>query len=510
MTSRSVNKLNQVGSSEEPNEGELKTQKKHTTFKVKTHQGTKFLKTYIVPAPQDKTRFNCKLCKERYNKNYSGFCENLKVHLQNNSSHLKTLATDKLIKDNQNAIRYLEKQKESISPSRIMEEEEEEDAEKEADTNIKKSRIKDQNIPNSVLLKFEVARFIITHNLPFSFGKSLVEFIQYIANRFDLLTIEDTSVYNKQISHIAKNCVASTIKERYLSLLETSPFSLSIDEGTDKSGKSYLALSVRCFLESNNNEPEEKFLCLIKLEDSSTGEVLYDKINEILFHGIKADILKSNFIGICSDHGSNMLSNKIGYQKLTESKKGVLNRFKVDFPHCFVIHDYAHAFNIIIEEGVSKFPAHIISIVNKICAHFSRSPQNRVKFRKIQLKQAPQKQPLEILRYIEIRWSSLKTCLDRIIELACPLKEYFNKHGTPSQQDYLNEENLLYFKLISALLGKINTYIMFFQEDNISTNVIIKTLKEAFVLIGELTVKIPESLDTEISYKAQEDKFNLI
>lgn len=120
-----------------------------------------------------------------------------------------------------------------------------------------------------------------------------------------------------------------------------------------------------------------------------------------------------------------------------------------------------------------------------------------MKFRKIQLKQAPQKQPLEILRYIEIRWSSLKTCLDRIIELACPLKEYFNKHGTPSQQDYLNEENLLYFKLISALLGKINTYIMFFQEDNISTNVIIKTLKEAFVLIGELTVKIPENLDTE-------------
>lgn len=37
----------------------------------------------------------------------------------------------------------------------------------------------------------------------------------------------------------------------------------------------------------------------------------------------------------------------------------------------------------------------------------------------------------------------------------------------------------------------VNTYIEFFQSDNLSTYEIIKTLKESLIIIGELVIEIP-------------------
>ena len=137
-TKKTSNKLTSESTSPEP-----KSQKKHTVFKVRTHQGTKFLKEYISSVPNDNTRFICKLCKEKYKKNYNGFCENLKTHLQNNASHLKTLITDKLVKDNNKAINHLIKQSEPELQSNLMEEEEENCVEEKK--NISKTRYLSNN-----------------------------------------------------------------------------------------------------------------------------------------------------------------------------------------------------------------------------------------------------------------------------------------------------------------------------------------------------------------------------
>jgi len=246
----------------------------------------------------------------------------------------------------------------------------------------------------------------------------------------------------------------------------------------------------------------------LELEESHTGQRIYESVYKFLFSRKNGEILKKNFIGICTDHGSNMIST--GKDNVIHNTgKGLANRLLKDFKSIFIVHDYAHIFNLVIEEAVSEFPAEVLNIINGVCSHFSRSPQQKAKFNRFQRK-ITNKPPLEVLRYVTTRWSSLKESLDRILELEKPLTLFFARYGSSSQKKYFTKENLLYLKMLSCLLGKLHFYNKFFQGEDLNSYEVIRTLKESLVLIGELVVEIPDYLEVEISYEAQEKKFNLI
>lgn len=199
--------------------------------------------------------------------------------------------------------------------------------------------------------------------------------------------------------------MANSIKEEIFSYLITSPFSISADEGSDKFGGAYLAISVRYFASENAISPQTKLLGLIEMGDSSKGEVLYAKVNQLLFAGPFAHKLKQNFMGICTDHASNMIS---------ERDKGLSNRLKADFPYIFVTHDYCHCYNLILKEGVSKFSSPIVALITDVCSYFANSPQRKALFKDFQLSLGMER-PLEILSFVKTRWLSLRDCLDRIL-----------------------------------------------------------------------------------------------
>jgi len=138
---------------------------------------------------------------------------------------------------------------------------------------------------------------------------------------------------------------------------------------------------------------------------------------------------------------------------------------KANFPHIFVIHDLAHAFNLIMEAIIDQFPSETVKIITKISAHFSYSSQRKAKLLKIQ-KEMGFINTLEILRYKSIRWSSLQDCLDRIIALIQPLRSYFDKYGTSEEKNFLSRKNESYLKLLSCLLKKLYVYNNFFKMKN--------------------------------------------
>jgi len=238
---------------------QTKSLKKHTLFKPEYHQGTPFLKKYITSAVDENgeiTRFVCSLCTGQ------GYCENLRNHIRIANIHLQKLTSSELKQENEQALKHLDKNSKSDSEVEFIEVLNDAVHENEMDFNLGKpsSSPKSTQIAEETLLKFEMTRFLITHNLPFLLAKDLADFIKKVGNKFNKTTIEETAIYNKQITHIAKNCLANTLQEKYLKLLEKSPFSISIDEGQDKSGKAFLAISARFFPEKTSNRPISKFL----------------------------------------------------------------------------------------------------------------------------------------------------------------------------------------------------------------------------------------------------------
>ena len=66
---------------------------------------------------------------------------------------------------------------------------------------------------------------------------------------------------------------------------------------------------------------------------------------------------------MASDQGSNFISG---------GEKGLAERLKKDFPHLFVIQDYAHIFNLVVGQALSIFPQ---------TSMITRSPHNKAIFR---------------------------------------------------------------------------------------------------------------------------------
>ena len=119
-------------------------------------------------------------------------------------------------------------------------------------------------------------------------------------------------------------------------------------------------------------------------------------------------------LGISSDHASNMISAK---------EAGVINRLLKDTQSLIVTHDLYHAFNLIIQECLEKFPYKYRKIVNDIAKTFSKSPIKAAKFKAHLVK--CNESDLTIKRYVDTRWTSFVDCLERILKLTSPLKTFF-------------------------------------------------------------------------------------
>ncbi len=99
-----------------------------------------------------------------------------------------------------------------------------------------------------------------------------------------------------------------------------------------------------------------------------TGLGLYTLVTTQIFHGEKYAFLQKNLIGVCTDRGSNMFSTR---------DAGLSNRLQREFGHVVIATDISHNFNLICNSALKKFPAEPLSLIRKICSHFSRSSYKR-------------------------------------------------------------------------------------------------------------------------------------
>ena len=156
--------------------------------------------------------------------------------------------------------------------------------------------------------KFILTSFIIKNNLRFSLANNLSKLVHMLLETYDARALQTYALDRKEASLIARECIGSFLQKRYLVYLESSPFSISLDEGLVKGNTEYLATAVRYYQDSSVLSTKTSLLALLELKGSSTGETLFGLVFDLLFRGSEAQQTMKNFMAIASDKAAKMIS----------------------------------------------------------------------------------------------------------------------------------------------------------------------------------------------------------
>ena len=146
-------------------------------------------------------------------------------------------------------------------------------------------------------LDFVFTKFILENRLPFRIAQPLNNLINQITSHYSLSSIQNHSTSREIITDVTK-AIAETLKIDVFKELK-SPFPLSVDSSSDIHGNTFLTICARFLAEDNPETSVVKLLQVLLLIVSSTGEVLFDKIDQSIL--IDEDI-KNNFMGLATDN----------------------------------------------------------------------------------------------------------------------------------------------------------------------------------------------------------------
>ena len=152
-------------------------------------------------------------------------------------------------------------------------------------------------------INFLCTKFLLENRLPFSTITALQSFLKVMSQNFKPDTIQAFTTSRQTVTKVTKS-ISQSIRKKLFSQLKCSPFSLSIDPGSDLYGSAYLSVSAR-FIDSES--PEEvvtRFLSIIPITTESTGLTLFNHICTNILYDPEVE---NNFVGICSDDAPNLM-----------------------------------------------------------------------------------------------------------------------------------------------------------------------------------------------------------
>ena len=489
--------------------------RRYTYFNETLIQGNQYLNDNIIKSIQDKDgrKFSCLPCQKKLNKESHIYFEGLSRHLSS-FSHKKTATNDKEKTELALAIKYLTEKEEIDTKNNelqmkkkdrgsLMEVEKvpENQGEMEKDTSSaeeiqendeefknedigKKQKNRNKPLPkNNELLnfRFQVTEFLINNNLSFNLTENFAFFLRKLLGEYSVNSLQSFTVNRNHISEIAKFGISPSLKEEYLKILETTPYSVSLDESGSKGNTQYLAISARFLPSIEATQTVTKLLGLLEMKTSASGETLYQMLTDFLFSNDHEGKRRKNLMGVSTDGASNMISLK---------DAGLTNRLRNDIPHVIVTINFCHALNLVLKACIKQFPKEYRKFMEDVAKTFSKSPQKVQKLKEIICHSHKEEKVLSIIKYVKTRWSSFQECLSRILEMREPLKSFFEKEKDTKKLSFFDLENTLILQLLLCLVNKVNKYIKLFQKDNLDMMSIVFILKECAITLGDFKYKI--------------------
>ena len=442
-------------------------QKNQISWSQKVFKLNPYFEEIIKVDPKDSSKFICMLC----TKNLRNQGKPASYQRKNLRNHLMTVKHQNFTPDEETV-----SLKECIKQLGGDIDNEEESKDNEDDQGKHADEVEELSISKEIDLLIDVSKFLIDHNLPFDIGSKLLQFIQETSQKYDSKLIGRTHTSGTTVTKIIGECIGPCLKDRLLKELKESYFSLLIDESSEVYGGKFIALMVR-YLSKDSPKPVTKLLSMIETGKSSTGESIFQKVTKELFDN---DLnLESKLIGICSDGGSN-LAGRGGDLSLESRIRSII-------PHIIHVRDFSHLYNLICKDMLQDFPLYIRTFISDVSSHFSRSTQQKVRLRDTQMNSKAEK-ILNMKKFVDHRWTSLKESVERILVLWPYLKTHFTSQNHEMAEQFTNEY-LLYLNLLSIFLNKICYYIVYFEESDLFYDDILHKIKESYTLMAQLILK---------------------
>lgn len=268
-------------------------------------------------------------------------------------------------------------------------------------------------------------------------------------------------------------------------------YSLSIDNSTI-GGKSISILEARYLkTEIVNNlsrtSIKNKIVGVKYLSESSSGETMYNIVNEKLFD-LDFDV-KSNFIGLAHDLASS----------LTSEAKGLISYLREDFEdrYLFDLEDPCHCLNLVIKKSLEELPNDLTDFISDIHSHFSNSPQRVAILHQVQ--KGENLNPLSLCHFAKTRWLSLGSSLRRLLKIWDSLVKYIEqakkddkRNGSKYQSFlFLLQDEVFKMKIIffSSVIDKISTRNVNFQNQSLEIQELQNQIKLCVLEIISLFIK---------------------
>lgn len=306
----------------------------------------------------------------------------------------------------------------------------------------------------TVKMEIKLCSFIAEKNLPISICEDLVPLLRSLFPSDKAL--KRVTLGKQKATNTVRQVLGFHYMKENVSLLRDNKFSIVLDETTDRSTKSQMAV-LGTFFDMENFKMRCVFIDLIEMPNGK-ADTIYEKLK----HSLKEkDIPIENVIGFCSDTCNVMFGKHHSVSQLLVR----------DHPWILPVKCSCHLIHICASYASQKLPKFLEDLCRNISAHFHFSSQRRDALHEFQ--EFFNVEHHIILKPGQTRWLSMKMCVDRILEQYEPLTQYFTQlvFDDPT---YTNDHILkalknpftkAYLEFLSYNLGRLTSFNKLFQSD---------------------------------------------
>lgn len=336
--------------------------------------------------------------------------------------------------------------------------------------------------------------FVAEHNESFMTIDHLVPAIKKL--------FHDSQMKRKKCSAIVKNVLGQQQISELIDMLHKNPFSICIDESTDRSCAKVLCIICRVqsiHVTYSDEQPAGKnrvrdiFFALEDVADASAAG-LY-KLIVGLFNKHAIDY-KKNLVGFAAD----------GANTMTGEHNSVARKLKEDCPQLIIFKCVCHLFATCMSKACRNLPQCVENVARDIYNYIGNSPKRSLQFKEIQ--QIFDEKPYRILKLAQTRWLSLEAVSTRILERYSTLIAYFSAIAIVEDDHSDGRAHLIlttlenisiraYFCFLTEILPLINDLNKLFQSEKPLIHVMQAELAKLISKIMEKFLSF-DSIDDQI------------
>ncbi|CAB4003218.1 zinc finger MYM-type 1-like [Paramuricea clavata] len=302
-------------------------------------------------------------------------------------------------------------------------------------------------------IEIKICSFIAEKNLPISIVEDLVPFLKNLFPSDEAL--KEVKLGKQKATNLIRQVLGFYSIQECVTKLKSNKFSLIIDETTDLSTTSQLAILGVFF-------NEQEFCLEIILIDlvplpNGTANTIYNT----LIGNLKEKGIPMKNIGFCADTCNVMFG-------IHHSVAQLLVR---DYPWIIAIKCSCHLIHLCSSYASKMLPKSVEDLCRNIFSHFNMSSKRTESFKEFQ--QFVELKELKILRPGTTRWLSMKSCVKRILDQYTALQLYFTgevvndpTHTNDAILSGLNNKFIrAYLEFMDFNLGRFVSFNLLFQSE---------------------------------------------